>query len=185
MLHISPQTLSKSISICNLLLEFCNHSGVYFLCAEYIIIMSMHTLVCMDFMYGGGSCSRTCMYMYMYMYMYTNFYQLNAYIKCHNHHRTALETIEKLSHTLDFSDYASQIIHAIIQVHTTLQAADTHTCTHTLTDTCSCINNYVIYVCQVLDTSPELRPVAMETLICMVVQLGQRYKIFIPAVKKV
>ena len=38
---------------------------------------------------------------------------------------------------------------------------------------------------QVLDTSPELRPVAMETLICMVTQLGQRYKIFIPAVKKV
>ena len=35
-----------------------------------------------------------------------------------DHHRTALETIEKLSHTLDFSDYASQIIHAIIQVHT-------------------------------------------------------------------
>ena len=32
--------------------------------------------------------------------------------------RTALETIEKLSHTLDFSDYASQIIHAIIQVYT-------------------------------------------------------------------
>lgn len=30
--------------------------------------------------------------------------------------RTALETIEKLTQTLDFSDYASQIIHGIIQV---------------------------------------------------------------------
>ena len=31
-------------------------------------------------------------------------------------YRTALETIERLSRTLDFSDYASQIIHAIVQV---------------------------------------------------------------------
>ena len=45
---------------------------------------------------------------------------------------------------------------------------------------------FLLCLCdQVLDTSPELRPVAMETLICMVTQLGQRYKIFIPAVKKV
>lgn len=57
---------------------------------------------------------------------------------------------------------------------------------------CLCVDFYVIILMillflygQVLDTSPELRPVAMETLICMVTQLGQRYKIFIPAVKKV
>ncbi len=30
--------------------------------------------------------------------------------------RTALEAVEKLTHSLDFSDYASQITHAIIQV---------------------------------------------------------------------
>lgn len=66
--------------------------------------------------------------------------------------RTALETIEKLSHTLDFTDHASQIIHALVHV---------------------------------LDQSPDLRPAAMETLCRMMTQLGQRYKIFIPMVKKV
>ena len=30
--------------------------------------------------------------------------------------RTALETIEKLSATLDFTDYSSQIIHAIVDI---------------------------------------------------------------------
>ena len=63
-----------------------------------------------------------------------------------------METIEKLSHTLDFTDHASQIIHALVHV---------------------------------LDQSPELRPAAMETLCRMMTQLGQRYKIFIPMVKKV
>ena len=38
---------------------------------------------------------------------------------------------------------------------------------------------------QVIDHTPELRPVAMEIVCCMVTQLGQRYKIFIPIVKKV
>ena len=71
---------------------------------------------------------------------------------CHTSNRTALETIEKLSHTLDFTDHASQIIHALVHV---------------------------------LDQSPELRPAAMETLCRMMTQLGQRYKIFIPMVKKV
>ena len=64
----------------------------------------------------------------------------------------ALETIEKLSQTVDFSDFASQIIHAIVVV---------------------------------LDTSSELRPVAMDTLCSLMTQLGQRYKLFIPMVKKV
>ena len=63
-----------------------------------------------------------------------------------------METIEKLSHTLDFTDHASQIIHALVHV---------------------------------LDQSPDLRPAAMETLCRMMTQLGQRYKIFIPMVKKV
>ena len=30
--------------------------------------------------------------------------------------RTGLETIEKLSSTLDFTDYSSQIIHAVVEV---------------------------------------------------------------------
>ena len=53
---------------------------------------------------------------------------------------------------MDFTDFASQIIHAIVVV---------------------------------LDTSSELRPVAMDTLCSLMTQLGQRYKIFIPMVKKV
>ena len=53
---------------------------------------------------------------------------------------------------MDFSDYASQIIHAIVHV---------------------------------LDTTPDLRGVAMNTLCSLMTQLGQRYKIFIPMVKKV
>ena len=65
--------------------------------------------------------------------------------------RTALETIEKLSSTLDFTDYSSQIIHAVVDI---------------------------------LETCPDLYPTAMEVLCCMMVQLGSRYKIFIPMVKK-
>ena len=66
--------------------------------------------------------------------------------------RTALETIEKLSQTVDFSDYASQIIHAVVAV---------------------------------LETTSDLRSVAMDVLCSLMTQLGQRYKIFIPMVKKV
>lgn len=66
--------------------------------------------------------------------------------------KTGLETIEKLSSTLDFTDYSSQIIHAVVEV---------------------------------LDTCPDLHPTAMEVLCCMMLQLGPRYKIFIPMVKKV
>ena len=63
-----------------------------------------------------------------------------------------METIDKLTDTLDFSDFASQIIHAIVRV---------------------------------LDSSSELRQTAMNTLCCLVVQLGQKYNLFIPMVKKV
>jgi len=63
-----------------------------------------------------------------------------------------METIDKLTDTLDFSDFASQIIHAIVRV---------------------------------LDSSADLRQTAMNTLCCLIVQLGSRYIIFIPMVKKV
>jgi len=45
--------------------------------------------------------------------------------------------------------------------------------------------SYAFNVVQVIDHTPELRQVAMDTLCCMVTQLGQRYKIFIPIVRKV
>ncbi len=41
------------------------------------------------------------------------------------------------------------------------------------------------HLLQVLDQGHELRGVAMSTLCAMVIQLGKRYKIFIPTVKKV
>eukprot|EP00731_Ephydatia_muelleri_P014310 Em0008g30a len=66
--------------------------------------------------------------------------------------KVALDTINKLSNTLDFSDFASQIIHGIANV---------------------------------IDQCPDLRSDAMETLCCLVLQLGHRYKIFIPMLKKV
>ncbi|XP_065891468.1 serine/threonine-protein kinase mTOR-like isoform X2 [Dysidea avara] len=66
--------------------------------------------------------------------------------------RTAMETIDRLTDTLDFSDFASQVIHAIVRV---------------------------------LDSSVDLRQTAMNTLCCLIVQLGSRYIIFIPMVKKV
>lgn len=49
-------------------------------------------------------------------YHFVNILVFNNEYLIMNIFRTALETVEKLSHTLDFSDYASQIIHAIIQV---------------------------------------------------------------------
>jgi FKBP12-rapamycin complex-associated protein len=66
--------------------------------------------------------------------------------------KTALETIDKLSPSLDFTYFSSQIIHAVVDV---------------------------------IDTCPELRTTAMDVLCAMMIQLGGRYKIFIPMVKKV
>ena len=63
-----------------------------------------------------------------------------------------METIDKLTDTLDFSDFASQIIHALVRV---------------------------------LDSSNDLRQTALNTLCCLVVQLGPNYNLFIPMVKKV
>ena len=53
---------------------------------------------------------------------------------------------------MDFSDYASQVLHAIVVI---------------------------------LDTTSDLRPAAMDALCSLMTQLSQRYKIFIPMVKKV
>ena len=36
-----------------------------------------------------------------------------------------------------------------------------------------------------LEYSPELRDVAMDTMCCLVVQLGHRFKVFIPMMSKV
>ena len=36
-----------------------------------------------------------------------------------------------------------------------------------------------------LDTTPELRPAAMDTLAAIVAQLGKKYVIFVPLVRKV
>ena len=65
---------------------------------------------------------------------------------------TALETIDRLSDTLDFTDFASRIIHPLVRT---------------------------------LDSSPDLRNVAMDTLSSLVLQLGKKYQIFIPMVNKV
>ena len=66
--------------------------------------------------------------------------------------RVAMETIQELSDTLNFSDYSSVIVHGLVHV---------------------------------LEYSPDLKDVAMDTLCCLVVQLGHRYKFFIPMMSKV
>ncbi|XP_066992513.2 serine/threonine-protein kinase mTOR isoform X2 [Anabrus simplex] len=66
--------------------------------------------------------------------------------------RMALETVDHLADTLDFTDFASRIVHPLVRT---------------------------------LDTCPELRSAAMDTLCALVVQLGRKYQIFIPLVHKV
>jgi len=66
--------------------------------------------------------------------------------------RVALETVDHLADTLDFTDFASRIVHPLVRT---------------------------------LDSCPELRSTAMETLCALVVQLGRKYQIFIPLVQKV
>ncbi|XP_064642053.1 serine/threonine-protein kinase mTOR-like isoform X1 [Lineus longissimus] len=66
--------------------------------------------------------------------------------------RVALETVDKLTNTLDLSEYSSRIIHPLVRT---------------------------------LDTCPELRYAAMDTLSALVMQLGKKYQIFIPMVNKV
>ncbi|XP_071445181.1 serine/threonine-protein kinase mTOR [Hetaerina americana] len=77
--------------------------------------------------------------------------------------RAALETVDRLADGegaggrggsgLDFSDFASRVIHPLVRT----------------LDTCP----------------PELRPVAMDTLCALVLQLGRRYQIFVPLVHRV
>ncbi|XP_013416422.1 serine/threonine-protein kinase mTOR-like [Lingula anatina] len=66
--------------------------------------------------------------------------------------RGALETVDRLTDSLDLTDFASRIIHPLVRT---------------------------------LDTTPELRGTAMDTLAALVVQLGKKYQIFIPMVAKV
>ena len=66
--------------------------------------------------------------------------------------RCALETLDRLSESLDLTDFASRIIHPIIRT---------------------------------LDSCPELRSTAMDTLCSLVFQLGKQYSTFIPTVNKV
>ncbi|KAJ9575042.1 hypothetical protein L9F63_007777, partial [Diploptera punctata] len=66
--------------------------------------------------------------------------------------RAALDTVDHLADSLDFTDFASRIIHPLVRT---------------------------------LDTSQELRPVAMDTLCALVAQLGRKYHIFIPLVHKI
>uniref|UniRef100_A0A224XHF0 Serine/threonine-protein kinase TOR n=1 Tax=Panstrongylus lignarius TaxID=156445 RepID=A0A224XHF0_9HEMI len=69
-----------------------------------------------------------------------------------NASKLAMETIDHLSDTLDFTDYASRIIHPLVRS---------------------------------LDTNPELRSTAMDTLCSLIVQLGKKYSIFVPLVNKI
>ncbi|RMX59040.1 hypothetical protein pdam_00009963 [Pocillopora damicornis] len=64
----------------------------------------------------------------------------------------ALETLDRLSESLDLTDFASRIIHPIMRT---------------------------------LDSCPDLRHTAMDTLCSLVFQLGKQYSTFIPTVHKV
>ncbi|KAI5755082.1 hypothetical protein M8J77_013919 [Diaphorina citri] len=66
--------------------------------------------------------------------------------------RVAMETIDHLSDTLDFTDFASRIIHPLVRS---------------------------------LDNCPDCRNTAMETLCALVLQLGRKYRIFVPLVSRV
>ena len=66
--------------------------------------------------------------------------------------KQALQTIDRLSDVLDFSEFASRIIHPLVRC---------------------------------LDSTPELRTTAMDTLSALVYQLGKKYVIFVPMVHKV
>lgn len=66
--------------------------------------------------------------------------------------KQALETIERLTEVLDFSEFASRIIHPLVRC---------------------------------LETTPELRMTAMDTLSALVYQLGKKYLIFVPMVHKI
>lgn len=66
--------------------------------------------------------------------------------------RTALKTIDHLIESLDFTEFASRLIHPLVRT---------------------------------LDSTPELRQNAMDTLGALISQLGRKFEIFIPMVNKV
>lgn len=66
--------------------------------------------------------------------------------------KVAMETVDYLSDSLNYSDLISRIIHPLVRS---------------------------------LDTCPVLRPIAMDTLCSLVIQLGRKYIDFIPLVQKV
>ncbi|KAK3923760.1 Serine/threonine-protein kinase mTOR [Frankliniella fusca] len=65
--------------------------------------------------------------------------------------RAAMESIEHLAESLDFTDSASRIVHPLVRT---------------------------------LDTHPELRQTAMDTLCALILQLERKFTIFIPLVSK-
>ncbi|XP_065216693.1 serine/threonine-protein kinase mTOR isoform X2 [Planococcus citri] len=65
--------------------------------------------------------------------------------------KTAIQTIDLMAETLDFTDYASRIIHPLIRS---------------------------------IEAIPKLQDVAMDLLCTLVLQLQQKYKIFIPLVNR-
>ena len=65
------------------------------------------------------------------------------FLRCAVVDRTALETIDRLTDTLDLTEYASRIIHPLVRT---------------------------------LDTCSELRPIAMDTLTSLVLQLNKKYE---------
>lgn len=66
--------------------------------------------------------------------------------------KVAMETVDYLSDTLNYSELVSRIIHPLVRS---------------------------------LETCPQLRPTAMDTLCALIVQLGRKYNDFIPLVQKV
>lgn len=66
--------------------------------------------------------------------------------------KVAMETVDHLADSLDFTDLTSRIVHPLVRS---------------------------------LETCPELRPTAMNTLCALVVQLGRKFNHFIPLVQKV
>lgn len=69
--------------------------------------------------------------------------------------KTAIQTVGQLCRKINFSDYASRIVHPLTRIISSPQ------------------------------TPPDLRPVAMDTLAALVYQLGSDYITFIPMVNKV
>ncbi|KAJ1521597.1 hypothetical protein ONE63_003248 [Megalurothrips usitatus] len=65
--------------------------------------------------------------------------------------KAAMESIEHLAESLDFTDSASRIVHPLVRT---------------------------------LDTHPELRQTAMDTLCALILQLERKFTIFIPLVNK-